>query len=131
MSRIALLTGALSALLAVALGAFGAHYLKTRLSEADLAVFETAVRYQIYHSFFLLIVGILGLQLQGRDRFLKAAYFFGLAGILLFCGSLYLLLGTGVRGLGAVTPFGGLCFILGWLLLALQAWQMPPASSKS
>lgn len=110
--------GALLAGLAVAAGAFGAHALKTRLAPEMLQVFETAVRYHMYHA-----LGLLALALA-RDRLPESNFdltgWLMLAGILLFSGSLYALCLTGVRGLGAITPIGGLCFLAAW---ALMAWN--------
>lgn len=100
--------GALSMLAAVACGAFGAHALKARLSPDMLAVWETAVRYQVYHALALLVV---------RDR--VPAWCF-LAGTLLFSGSLYVLALTEIRKLGAITPLGGLLFLAGWAALAFS-----------
>lgn len=111
--------GALSACLAVGLGAFGAHALKARLSAELLVIFETGVRYQMYHSLALLAVGILGLLLPTARLGLCAGLF--LAGIVIFSGSLYTLALSGVRTWGAVTPLGGLCLLAGWLLLA---WKL-------
>lgn len=104
--------GAALMLLDVALGAFGAHGLKNRLSPEMLAVFETGVRYQAYHALAILLVA----ALRGPDR---AAWCF-LGGIVVFSGSLYALALTGVRWLGAVTPVGGLLFLAGWALFAFQ-----------
>jgi uncharacterized membrane protein YgdD (TMEM256/DUF423 family) len=113
-------TGALLAGLAVAAGAFGAHGLRSRLSPADLATFETAVRYQMYHALALLAVaGLLG---RGAALAGAAGWSF-LAGIALFSGSLYLLTLAGMRWMGAVTPLGGAAFLAGWVLLALSASQ--------
>lgn len=95
--------------LAVGLGAFGAHALKSRLTPDMLAVFETGVRYQVYHALALLLLT----SLRGPS---KAAWCFT-AGIALFSGSLYLLALTGARKWGAVTPIGGLLFLIGWLIL--------------
>jgi uncharacterized membrane protein YgdD (TMEM256/DUF423 family) len=106
--------GALFGFLGVALGAFGAHALRTRLAPDLLAVFETAVRYQLYHALALLFVG-LAAQRLGPQASLAGWLFTG--GIALFSGSLYLLSITGARWLGAITPFGGLCFLTGWGLL--------------
>ncbi|MCL4117345.1 UNVERIFIED_CONTAM: hypothetical protein GTU68_007685 [Idotea baltica] len=108
---------------AIILGAFGAHGLKARLSESDLDVFKTGVLYQFIHGFGLLILGILG-QIFPDLHFKRSAIFFGL-GILCFSGSLYLLSTqtiTGLNGsfLGPITPLGGLFFIVGWSLTALQ-----------
>lgn len=103
----------------VALGAFGAHALETRLAAADLATFETAVRYQMYHA-----VALLGLAAwidrTPAPRLLWAAYSW-VAGVTIFSGSLYLLVLTDTRWLGAVTPLGGVALIAGWLLVASQA----------
>jgi uncharacterized membrane protein YgdD (TMEM256/DUF423 family) len=95
--------------LAVGLGAFGAHALKTRLTPDMLAIFETGVRYQIYHALALLLLA----AVRGPS---KAGWCFT-AGILLFSGSLYILALTGVRKWGAVTPIGGVLFLIGWLIL--------------
>ncbi|MBI5471162.1 MAG: DUF423 domain-containing protein [Ignavibacteriae bacterium] len=105
--------GSLLAALGVAAGAFGAHALKQSLSPDMLAVYETAVRYQIYHAFGLIVAGLVPHNAQSR----AAGWCFA-AGILLFSGSLYLLTLTGVRSFGMITPLGGLAFIAGWLLLA-------------
>jgi uncharacterized membrane protein YgdD (TMEM256/DUF423 family) len=102
--------------LAVALGAFGAHGLRGRLSPEDLAIFETGVRYQMYHSLALLLVVVL-LARDGPGGSPLAGWAF-IAGILLFSGSLYVLVFTGARWLGAVTPLGGVAFLVGWALLA-------------
>jgi uncharacterized membrane protein YgdD (TMEM256/DUF423 family) len=108
--------GAVMAFLAVALGAFGAHGLEGRISGADLATFETAVRYQMYHALALLLVAALPEALTGRGG--KVAGWGFAAGIVVFSGSLYLLLLTGQRWLGAVTPVGGVAFLAGWAALA-------------
>lgn len=113
--------GALFALVAVALGAFGAHGLRARVDPAMLAVFETAARYQMYHALGLLAVAWAVAVAPGRLA--SAAGWLFVAGILVFSGSLYALVLTGVRALGAITPFGGLAFIAGWGCLAAWAWQ--------
>ncbi len=112
--------GSLSGGLAVALGAFGAHALKTRLTPESLATFETGVRYQMYHALALLVVAV-AVTHVANVSLLNAAGWLFIAGTLLFSGSLYLLCFTQKRWLGAITPFGGLAFIAGWLLLALAA----------
>jgi uncharacterized membrane protein YgdD (TMEM256/DUF423 family) len=121
MDRAFTVCGALSAFVAVAAGAFGAHALKARLSTELLAVFETAARYQMYHALALIVVA----WAMGRwaTPQLRGAGWLFLAGTILFSGSLYLLALTGARGLGAVTPLGGLCFLAGWLLLADGVWR--------
>ena len=109
--------GACSAGTAVALGAFGAHGLRGILSPEMLAVYETGVRYQMYHALALIAAGLGGLSVRNPERrlLLGASWAFG-CGTLLFSGSLYALALTGLRGLGAVTPAGGLAFIAGWAL---------------
>lgn len=121
--RSLLLVGTLLAATGVALGAFGAHALKTRLDDAMLAVWQTAVLYHLVHA-----VGIVAIALAARA--LPGSAWAGwllVAGVLLFSGSLYVLALTGVRAFGAVTPLGGVAFIAGWLVLAGAAWKMPPA----
>ena len=113
--------GALFAAIGVGLGAFGAHALKTRLSAEDLAIFEVAVRYQIYHSLALIGVGAVSSRID--STLIKVAGWAFVLGILVFSGSLYALVGSGVRVLGAVTPIGGVAFIIGWLLLAIAAFK--------
>ena len=114
--------GAVLAGLAVAAGAFGAHALRTQLSPAELATFETAARYQMYHALALVAVGLLE---QRANRLLTMAGWAFLAGIVLFSGSLYGLALTGIRGLGAITPLGGLGFLAGWGLVAWTAFRGP------
>jgi len=116
-SRIAA-AGAFSAGVAVALGAFGAHGLRQVLSPEMLAVYETGVRYQMYHALALCAAGLAGAALPGCDRrlLLGASWAFG-SGTVLFSGSLYALALTGISVLGLVTPAGGVALIAGWLLL--------------
>jgi len=115
-----LLIGAVCGFLGVAIGAFGAHGLRDRLSPEMLAVFEIGVRYQMYHVFALLIVG-LAIGRAGKARLLTIAGWSFVAGILIFSGSLYTLALTGNTTLGAITPIGGLGFLIGWACLALFA----------
>lgn len=112
------------ALLAVAAGAFGAHALRARLDPAMLAVFETAARYQMYHALGLLLVA--WALARWPSPFVTAAGWCFVAGIVLFSGSLYALTLSGVRGLGMITPLGGLAFLAGWALLAVAPWRTPP-----
>jgi uncharacterized membrane protein YgdD (TMEM256/DUF423 family) len=100
----------------VALGAFGAHALKASLAPDMLAVFETGVRYQMYHVFALVAAAWAWARWPGRVFAICGGLF--IAGIVIFCGSLYLLALTGARWLGAITPLGGLAFLAGWLCLA-------------
>jgi uncharacterized membrane protein YgdD (TMEM256/DUF423 family) len=117
--RTFLLVGALAGVVGVALGAFGAHGLRGRLSPEMLAVFETGVRYHMYHALALLLTAALMGRIEGR--FLVAAGWFFTAGIVLFSGSLYLLAATGITLLGAITPLGGVAFLIGWACLAVAA----------
>jgi uncharacterized membrane protein YgdD (TMEM256/DUF423 family) len=119
MDRTFFALGAVFALLGVALGAFGAHALRGSLSAADLATFETGVRYQVYHALALLAASWGVTRWPGAPA--TAAGWLLVAGILLFSGSLYLLVFSGQRWMGAVTPFGGLCFLGAWALLAWTA----------
>ncbi|MBC3932142.1 DUF423 domain-containing protein [Undibacterium sp. CY22W] len=115
---------ALTMLIAVAAGAFGAHGLKAVLSAEMLAIWQTAVQYQMVHGLGLLAVGILMQQWPQAKRLAWVATAFAV-GIFLFSGSLYVLALSGIRWLGAVTPLGGVAFLAGWLLLAISAWQHP------
>lgn len=120
MSQFFLVASALSGFLAVALGAFGAHALKSRLAPELLAVYETAVQYHFYHTLALLAVALL--MMQGfQHGLLRVSAVLFLAGLVLFSGSLYALALSGVKVLGAITPLGGLCFLGGWLCLAVAA----------
>jgi uncharacterized membrane protein YgdD (TMEM256/DUF423 family) len=111
------------AILSITLGAFGAHGLEKLLSITMQKTFETAAKYQMYHAFALALVGFL--QINHSNKQLKIAGYFFILGIILFSGSLYLLSflsinnGLQYNWLGAVTPFGGICFVLGWLFLAI------------
>jgi len=121
MVRYWFVTGCVMAGLGVAAGAFGAHALKQRLPEDLLAVFETAVRYQMYHALGLLAVAFA--MNRWPDGNFQVAGWLLLLGIILFSGSLYALCLTGIRLLGAITPFGGLCFMAGWAVLAWGVWS--------
>jgi uncharacterized membrane protein YgdD (TMEM256/DUF423 family) len=119
MDRTFLLVGAVAALIGVGFGAFGAHGLRGRLSPEMLAVFETGVRYQMYHAFAILIVAIALSRFDGA--LVRSAGWLFTVGILLFSGSLYALALTGTTMLGAITPFGGIAFLAGWVCLVLVA----------
>ena len=119
MDRTFLLIGALAGFLGVAFGAFGAHALRARLSPEMLAVFETGVRYQMYHALALLLVAATIPRFGGW--LIVAAGWLMTVGIVLFSGSLYALALTGVTTLGAITPIGGLAFLAGWACLAIAA----------
>lgn len=116
-ARFFLLLAALAGALAVMTGAFGAHALKARLTPDLLAVWQTAVQYHFWHALALGLIGLLTQQLPD-SRALRVAGWLMVAGLPLFSGSLYVLALSGLRGLGAITPLGGLAFIAGWLLLA-------------
>ena len=111
--------GAIFGALGVALGAFGAHGLKSRIGADLLAIFETGVRYQMYHALALLAVGWAATRWPGALT--NAAGWLFVAGIIIFSGTLYAMTFTGARWLGAITPIGGACLILGWITLALAA----------
>jgi uncharacterized membrane protein YgdD (TMEM256/DUF423 family) len=119
MDRTFLLVGAVGAFLAVTLGAFGAHGLRGRLSPEMLAVFETGVRYHMYHALALILVALVMGRMSGW--LIQTAGWCFVAGIVLFSGSLYALALSGVTILGAVTPIGGLAFLVGWACLAFAA----------
>jgi uncharacterized membrane protein YgdD (TMEM256/DUF423 family) len=121
MERVFAVSGALSAGMGVAAGAFGAHALKTRLGAELVAVFETGARYQFYHGLALLVVALVWTRWPTVP--VRSAGWLFLAGTVLFSGSLYLLALTGTRWLGAVTPLGGLCFLAGWLSLSVGVWR--------
>ena len=120
LTAIFVLLGALSGAAGVALGAFGAHALRSHLTPERQAVFETGVRYQLIHALALLIVGI-GAGNILNSVWLGAAGWLFVVGTILFSGSLYLLVLSDRRWLGAITPFGGIALILGWLCLAASA----------
>jgi uncharacterized membrane protein YgdD (TMEM256/DUF423 family) len=111
-----LVLGALNAALAVAMGAFGAHGLKARVDAALLETWSTASLYHFHHALALLLVGVLAKQF-GESGLITAGWTL-FAGMIIFSGSLYLLVLTGQRWLGAVTPIGGTAMIIGWLMLA-------------
>ncbi len=108
--------------LAVALGAFGAHILKERIGESAIGTFETGVHYQMIHGLAMLLAALLAGKWGESKRLRWSARLF-LIGVILFSGSLYGLAAGGWRWLGPVTPLGGLAFLGGWLLLALEAWR--------
>jgi uncharacterized membrane protein YgdD (TMEM256/DUF423 family) len=109
--------GAAAGALGVVLGAFGAHALKARLGADMLSVWQTGVQYHLWHALGIVAVGLLAFHIPGSAP-LKWAGWLMLAGIVLFSGSLYILAASGVRWVGAITPFGGGCFITGWLVVA-------------
>ncbi|HAG79851.1 MAG TPA: DUF423 domain-containing protein [Cyanobacteria bacterium UBA12227] len=123
MTRIFLFIAALLGGFSVAAGAFAAHALKEKLGERAIEIFETGARYQIYHSLALLMVGLLLTRTEVAQPTLIAAGLAFIIGIALFSGSLYALSLSGIKALGAITPFGGVAFIVGWGCLAIAAWS--------
>lgn len=115
--------GALSAFIAVAAGAFGAHALRERLSEYSLGVWNTAAQYQMYHAIALVLFGV---WVQAAAQTTSYSVFSGYAfliGTVVFSGSLYALALTDIKWLGAITPLGGVAFLLGWLAFGWSAWR--------
>jgi uncharacterized membrane protein YgdD (TMEM256/DUF423 family) len=119
MDRLFFILGSLMAFLAVALGAFAAHGLRTRLSQDLFAIFEVGVRYHMYHALGLL--GVAWACSRWPDSGAQWAGWAFVVGIVVFSGSLYLLSITGIRWLGAITPIGGVAFLIGWILLVWAA----------
>lgn len=120
--RLFFILGCAFSFLAVALGAFAAHGLKTKLSVEMFNIFEVGVRYHFYHAFALFVVSAAAAYWE-QTHFSLAGWAF-VFGIVLFSGSLYLLSLTGIRWLGAVTPIGGISFLLGWFLLAYKVFKL-------
>lgn len=118
--------GAIAGAIGVTLGAFGAHALKSRVTEELLHVFEVGVRYQMYHALALFAVAWAASRWPGG--WVNASGWLFTFGILVFSGSLYLMTLSGARWLGAITPVGGLCFILGWIALAVAALRSSQVS---
>lgn len=110
--------GSVNALIAVLLGAFGAHALKSRLSPEMMEIFQTGVQYHFYHALGLLAVGIIAWHLP-ESTWLRWSGWLMFAGIVIFSGSLYMLSATGIKWLGAITPLGGTAFIVAWVLLTI------------
>lgn len=120
MDRTFLFIGALAGGLGVALGAFGAHGLRGRLTPEMLAVFETGVRYHMYHSLAILLVAALVARID--SRLIPVAGWCFSVGIVVFSGSLYALAVSGITVLGAITPIGGVAFLAGWACLIMASW---------
>ena len=119
-ARLFLALGAILALVAVGLGAFGAHGLKERLAPDMLAIWTTGVEYHVYHALGLLAVGLLAIRLPD-SALLRTSGWLMAAGVLVFSGSLYALALSGMRVLGAITPLGGAAFLAAWVLFAMAA----------
>ncbi len=122
MPKTFLILGALNTFLCIALGAFGAHGLKRILSPEMLAVYHTGVQYHFYHAFGILVVGLLLLHFP-QSRLLPLSGWIMMVGIILFSFSLYVLSVTGMRGLGMITPFGGVSFLTAWAFLIYAIWK--------
>ena len=116
MAKLFLILASCNGFIAVALGAFAAHGLKSKLTESLLTTFQTGVQYHMYHSLALFAIGLLALQFPTNNAFRLSGYLF-LAGIILFSGSLYTLSLSGIRWVGAITPLGGVAFLLAWGML--------------
>ncbi len=121
-AKLFLLLGSANAMLAVVLGAFGAHVLKARLDETLIKVFHTGVEYHFYHALGLILVGIIAINIP-VNVWIKSSGWMMFAGIILFSGSLYLLSILNMRWLGMITPLGGLLFILAWLSLCIAIFK--------
>jgi|TARA_B100001245_G_C22732917_1_gene355717 uncharacterized membrane protein YgdD (TMEM256/DUF423 family) len=119
-----IITGAVMAGIAILLGSFGAHGLKNKITADYLAIFNTGVKYHFYHALGLIIIGILAFHFPSEPLNLPSIFF--VAGICLFSGSLYVLSITGLKWVGAITPLGGLSFIIGWILTAYYIWRASP-----
>ena len=124
MFKIAIISGSFFALLSVVMGAFGAHLLKDTLTEYSKAIYDKAVLYQIFHSIGILIITTIDYNLSEIN--LSISIWFFIFGILFFSGSLYLLALTDIKVLGAVTPIGGLLFILGWIIVIVKVVMVLP-----
>jgi len=118
MAKCYLALGCINAMLVVIIGAFAAHGLKARLTVENMAIFQTGVQYHFYHAVGLILLGLIALQIP-ISPYLRWSGWLMLVGIILFSGSLYTLSVTNIRWLGMITPFGGLAFIIAWLLLTI------------
>ncbi|MEM8780414.1 MAG: DUF423 domain-containing protein [Cyanobacteria bacterium P01_G01_bin.49] len=123
MVKIFLLIGSILAGLSVALGAFASHGLKGQLSDRALEIFETGTEYQMYHALALLFITLLLTRLETTSTTIINAGYAFIVGIFFFSGSLYALSLTGIQWLGAIAPIGGAAFLLGWISLAIAAWN--------
>ncbi|MEG4497848.1 DUF423 domain-containing protein [Microcoleus sp. F10-C6] len=123
LTRIFLTAAALFGGLSVASGAFASHALKNQLTDRALAIFETGARYQMYHALALLLVALLLSRAQESQTFFAVAGWAFIAGTIVFSGSLYALSLTDIKWLGAITPLGGVAYIVGWGCLTVAAWS--------
>ena len=121
MTRIFLAIASVLGGISVILGAFASHALKDRLSDRALEIWETGTKYQMYHAIALILIALLITRFPASTPLTLAGYAF-VAGVILFSGSLYALSLSGIKWLGAITPLGGVAFIIGWACLAVAAW---------
>ena len=127
--RLFVIAGSLLGGLAVLIGAFAAHALSGSLSAERVQTFEIAVRYQMYHSIALILTGVIRHLLDvPAIRWAGISFF---TGILIFSGSLYILVLADIRWLGAITPVGGIAFVMGWLCLAVAYWKTGPGANSA
>ena len=122
MSKLFLTFGAVFGALSVALGAFASHALQNKLTAKALDIWETGTKYQMYHALALILVALLTIKLETTSTALMIAGFAFILGIVLFSGSLYTLSLSGIKLLGAITPIGGVAFLIGWSCLIITAW---------
>jgi len=115
-----IILGSIMMFLAVALGAFGAHALKRKLSADMIKIYETGVQYHLIHGLGIILIGLLADRLESSSLVMLAGWLM-FAGIILFSGSLYTLSVTGIRKLGAITPLGGIAFLAGWVMIIIAA----------
>jgi len=118
MAKFYLALGSINAMLVVLIGAFGAHGLKAKLTVENMAIFQTGVQYHFYHAVGLILVGLIAWHIP-TSPYLRWSAWLMIMGIILFSGSLYTLSITNIRWLGMITPFGGVAFILAWLMLTI------------
>jgi uncharacterized membrane protein YgdD (TMEM256/DUF423 family) len=123
-AKVFLILGGINAAVVVLLGAFGAHGLKARMTAEMLSVYQTGVHYHLFHALGLLAVGLVATQISG-SAYLKWSGWSMLAGIILFSGSLYVMSVSGLRWLGIITPFGGVAFIVAWVLFVAAIAKSP------
>lgn len=121
--KLFVILGSLNMAIAIAFGAFGAHGLKEKVSNDMLANWNTGAHYHIIHAVALIGIGLLLAKLGQNGLLVQTAGWLIMVGILLFSGSLYTMALTNVKALGAITPIGGLAFIIGWILVTISAWR--------
>lgn len=122
-TKLFLTSGPIFAALSVAAGAFASHALKAKLDTHALTIWETGAKYQMYHAIAILLVGVLALNGTLSSTLLNVAGIGFIAGIFLFSGSLYVLSFSGIKVLGAITPLGGVAFLVGWICLAIAGFS--------